>query len=198
MPKIVDRDAMKRQILQGAMQAFLTKGFHAATIADVAEACELGKGTLYLYFKNKDALVDAMVAAHFAELEDRLFFDTPPKTLADFLDRLERAMQVPAEQADFIRVYFEVFGPRFASPEFRSGVAGYFERLGMHYADQLKHLKSTGAVREDLDADQTGRLLVSMIDGHILHRGLFDLAPADHAKQSAEAVAVFLKGLRAA
>ena len=50
MPKIVDRDEMQQIVLDGAMKAFTTKGYHSATIADVAEAAGLGKGTLYLYF----------------------------------------------------------------------------------------------------------------------------------------------------
>ena len=34
MPKIVDRAVMREGILDGAMDAFASRGFHAATIAD--------------------------------------------------------------------------------------------------------------------------------------------------------------------
>ena len=53
--------AKRRQILDGARQVFLTQGFDAASMMDIAKAAGVSKGTLYVYFKDKDDLFDGMV-----------------------------------------------------------------------------------------------------------------------------------------
>lgn len=57
-------DARRRQILDSAHRQFGLKGLDpgAATLDDVAEDAGLSKGAIYGYFKNKDALLDAVRA----------------------------------------------------------------------------------------------------------------------------------------
>lgn len=197
MPKIVDKEEMQRGILDAAMRVFADKGYHSATIADIAKAAGLGKGTLYLYFKNKEALAEAMVERHFEAMETSLLNQPQPDTLSRFLDNISATMDIPEDHARFIRVFFEVFGPSFASEDFVARVAGYFDRSGEHYAKTLEHLQACGEVRTDFDARMAGRALASMIDGMMLHRGLFAIPKARHGRLRSEAVTLFLKGLRA-
>ncbi|MDR3567208.1 MAG: TetR/AcrR family transcriptional regulator [Syntrophobacteraceae bacterium] len=54
--------AQRREaILNSAREAFFDKGFMAATIEDIADGCELAKGTIYLYFKSKEDLYICLV-----------------------------------------------------------------------------------------------------------------------------------------
>jgi len=48
-----EKEKRRQDILDAAEKLFFSKGFDAVTMDDVAEAAELSKGTLYLYFKNK-------------------------------------------------------------------------------------------------------------------------------------------------
>lgn len=195
MPKVVDREEMQHGILDAAMQVYSKKGYHAATIADVAEAAGLGKGTLYLYFKNKEAIAISMVDRHFKGMEDRFFGEASPETLDAFANDLSETMNIPDDHAKFIRVFFEVFGPSFASDAFSAKVAGFFDRLGEHYSGQIKHLQEVGQIRADADAKKLGRVLASLIDGMILHKGLFSISAKRHAAMRKEAVGMFVRGL---
>ena len=47
----------RRQILDAALRVFSEKGFHNATISEVARAARVGKGTVYLYFDGKESLL---------------------------------------------------------------------------------------------------------------------------------------------
>jgi len=49
--------ARRSQILDAATQVFAKKGFHRATIRDVAKVAKIADGTIYNYFKNKTALL---------------------------------------------------------------------------------------------------------------------------------------------
>lgn len=52
-----ERLARRKLILNAAIQVFSSKGFHQATMDDVAQKAELGKGTLYYYFKSKEEIL---------------------------------------------------------------------------------------------------------------------------------------------
>ena len=56
-----DESAKRRQIIDGARAMFLAKGFDAASMNDIARAAGVSKGTLYVYFKHKEELFEAIV-----------------------------------------------------------------------------------------------------------------------------------------
>jgi AcrR family transcriptional regulator len=56
-----DESAKRRQIIEGARAVFLAKGFDAASMNDIARAAGVSKGTLYVYFKHKEELFEAIV-----------------------------------------------------------------------------------------------------------------------------------------
>jgi AcrR family transcriptional regulator len=60
-PTFEDGDK-RRQIIKGAMEAFLDKGFDAASMSEIARMAGVSKGTLYVYFRSKEELFDAIVS----------------------------------------------------------------------------------------------------------------------------------------
>ncbi len=58
--KLREKEQRHQHIIDAAEKVFFTKGIQAATMDDVAQMAELSKGTLYLYFKNKEELYFAM------------------------------------------------------------------------------------------------------------------------------------------
>ncbi|MBL7075328.1 TetR/AcrR family transcriptional regulator [candidate division KSB1 bacterium] len=59
-----ERASRRQEILNAAKMLFAQKDFHEATLDDIAEAAELSKGTIYLYFKNKDDLFFSLMENH--------------------------------------------------------------------------------------------------------------------------------------
>ncbi|MBW2552396.1 MAG: TetR/AcrR family transcriptional regulator [Deltaproteobacteria bacterium] len=55
-----ERTARREAILDAAQELVAAQGYHGMRMDSVAEAVELSKGTLYLYFENKDALCAAV------------------------------------------------------------------------------------------------------------------------------------------
>ena len=56
-----DESAKRRQIVEGARAMFLAQGFDAASMNDIARAAGVSKGTLYVYFADKEQLFAAIV-----------------------------------------------------------------------------------------------------------------------------------------
>ncbi len=52
-----NRDRWKSQIIKVAALAFRKKGYHGTTMEDIANKLKITKGSLYYYFKNKEAIL---------------------------------------------------------------------------------------------------------------------------------------------
>jgi len=53
--------AKREQILDGAKEVFMEQGFEAASMNDITRAAGVSKGTIYVYFENKEDLFGAMI-----------------------------------------------------------------------------------------------------------------------------------------
>jgi AcrR family transcriptional regulator len=56
-----ERLARRDEIERAARKVFAEKGFAASTLEEIAEAAELAKGTIYLYFENKESLFFSLI-----------------------------------------------------------------------------------------------------------------------------------------
>ena len=187
---------MRLDILDAAMSVFTRTGIHSTTIEMIAREAGLGKGTIYLYFKSKEELTIRLLENIFAGMEERLEATPAPETLDDFLAQLHASLDIPQEQASFIRIFFEVFGPEFRSEEFATSVAVYFDRLGKRWGAQISILQERGEIRAEINAELTARTMVSMIDGIVLHKGLFAICNTRYKLMVNEALCLVGNGLR--
>jgi AcrR family transcriptional regulator len=71
-PRRQPPDVRREQILDAAQQVLLRRGPAATTMADVAEAAALAKGTVYLYYASKAELLAGLRARYFERLSDTL------------------------------------------------------------------------------------------------------------------------------
>lgn len=55
------------QILESAVQCFATKGYHATSIQEIADAAGMAKSSLYFYFKSKEEML-LFACKHFHDL----------------------------------------------------------------------------------------------------------------------------------
>lgn len=67
--KGVDKSKRKAEILAAAEKIFFKQGVSAASMDSVAKEANVSKGTLYLYFKNKNALYRAILRRAFETLD---------------------------------------------------------------------------------------------------------------------------------
>lgn len=74
----------RRQILDGARRIFSTLGFDAASVSDIAREAGVSKGTLYVYFENKEQLFAAIIGEERERYKEELFaaLESGPDTAA--------------------------------------------------------------------------------------------------------------------
>jgi AcrR family transcriptional regulator len=91
-PVGAEDSAKRRQIIEGARTVFLSRGFDAASMGDIAKAAGVSKGTLYVYFKDKDELFSAIVSGECVMQAEGVFgFDPNDHDVESVLLRHGRA-----------------------------------------------------------------------------------------------------------
>jgi AcrR family transcriptional regulator len=199
------QDPVKRQqIIDGAKRCFLSMGFEAASMNDITAEAGVSKGTLYVYFADKEALFAALCESerkrHLQFAQSELDIST---SLEEALTRFGTAITTRLTSNDVIRAMRMVLAvaermpqlaARFFGPEPFSGIAiikAYLD--GKVAAGEL--------VIEDTEF--AGRQFVDLVMAGIFKRRLFgnlreEATPAQIAKMVASGVAMFLKFYRPA
>ena len=85
------KDARTR-IMQAALDEFSEKGFHATTIESIAERAGIAKGTVYRYFKTKDALFTLLKEDTISEFVELARVDLSREK--DVLKIIERVIRI--------------------------------------------------------------------------------------------------------
>jgi len=104
---VVDR---RQEILNAATKSFSLYGYKATTMDQVARLANVGKGTIYTFFKNKEELFDEIItklitdmeqAASNAIDEDKSFQENVHQALYKMLEfRLEHQLTIKLFQED--------------------------------------------------------------------------------------------------
>ena len=95
MPKVVPeyKEEAKSRILDVANKVFAKKGYHEATMDDIARRLGVSKGAIYLYFSSKEDLFEAMCKTApqaFKEILYSSFGDeaNPTQSATQFFDKM--------------------------------------------------------------------------------------------------------------
>jgi AcrR family transcriptional regulator len=103
------RSAERRQaIVDAALVEFSTNGFAAARLEDIAARAGVAKGTIYLYFKDKEELFEELIRTSIVPLVGRLGPPSSPDTTARMM--FERFIEMfvteiyQTRRADIIRL----------------------------------------------------------------------------------------------
>jgi AcrR family transcriptional regulator len=88
-PQTAEDNAKRRQIIDGARKTFLDQGFDAASMNDIARTAGVSKGTLYVYFQNKEQLFQAICSEECESQAESLFnFDANDRDVEATLTRI--------------------------------------------------------------------------------------------------------------
>jgi AcrR family transcriptional regulator len=82
----------RKKLKEAALGIFSEKSVHAVTIEEITEKADLGKGTLYQHFEDKEQIVVTLIeeaVEHLIRLIRR--YDSAPETLQEMLEHLLNA-----------------------------------------------------------------------------------------------------------
>jgi AcrR family transcriptional regulator len=158
----------RERIVNSALRLFREESYETITMQDIADASEISKGSLYLQFENKEALILAMLERTFDRLEEIIRREAALKGSAR--ERLERIIQAYIEIArsengrDFSLWLMPRLSPLPDSPQ-QQLVLARIERLAGLVTIVFDEGKKDGTVRDDIDPKNLIRLfsLISVL-----------------------------------
>ncbi|MGN6515829.1 MAG: TetR/AcrR family transcriptional regulator [Rhizomicrobium sp.] len=196
------KEARPQEILDAALGCFARKGFAATRMDDIAEQAGVTKGTIYLYFENKDAVFKALVRESIGTrvgevLEEVHAFEGSSR------DLLRAALTTIGE---FLRTSDRVVLPKVILAE-----AGNFPELARFYREEIidKGLGALSAIVERgirrgefrmVDPQHTARLCIAPLLLSAVWRttfAQFDAKPYDYSSFLETHLDVLLRGLAA-
>lgn len=101
-----EKEHRKEEIVDAAEKLFFEKGLQVATVDEIAEAAELSKGTIYIYYKSKEDLYLAVVMRGLGILYD--MFKAKIREDADVVNELMGLQETYLEFFEKHRAYFRM------------------------------------------------------------------------------------------
>ena len=117
MPKIVNRERYRNELLDRCFPLFTDRGYAAIAMRQIAERLGVSTGTLYHYFDSKQAIFEKMVLSRIE------------KDLREFGHRLQHLESIEAR----VELMFNYIGT--CQDEIFKEISLYLE----YYQTQLKH-----------------------------------------------------------
>ncbi len=79
----------RKKLKKAALDVFSEKSVDAATVEEITEKADVGKGTLYQHFEDKEEIVITLVEDAVEHLIEHIrSYESPPQTLEDMLEHL--------------------------------------------------------------------------------------------------------------
>jgi AcrR family transcriptional regulator len=179
------------EILEAARKVFAKKGFSQATVEEIAEAAEVAKGTVYLYFPSKRAIYLAALRHGIEALHDRTkgrlaAAGSTEKKLKTFI---ETRIEYFDENRDFFKIYYSELANIFSYP---SQMDASLQLLYSKQAKMLESVLKEGIQRGEIRPLATGPTAFAIYD---LIRGVIARRLLDGSKTSGPDETAFLLDL---
>lgn len=170
--KEVLKEFRTAELLEAARTVFAKKGFHGATVDEIAAAAGVAKGTVYLYYRSKQDVYWGALEHGITELHNQIRTrlaqeETPEKKVREFI-----AIKVHYFEAnrEFFRIYFSELGSGFSHP---AQMPRNFEEIYLQQASLLEAAIRQGIehgeIRE-IRADTAAVAISDLIRGIIVQR----------------------------
>ncbi len=156
----------RERILEAARLCFLKRGFHAASIADIAQEAEMSPGLMYRYFANKHAIIKAIIERQLEsgrrQLEE---IKSPADLVQGILNAIERWRSGSADQMN-APLFLEISAEATRDAEIAATVQEADRLIKNHLLEAMQRTAPTRALYEDpRRANARILLLLSVVEG---------------------------------
>ena len=163
MPKIVDHDQYRKELLDKCLDVIAAKGYTAITMRQIAQGLGVSTGTLYHYFPSKESLFEQLV-------EQISYQDTADEAIAALKqlpttrERIEAIFDYVAQREDyFLRQTLMLID--FGRQRSRSEITNndILRRAGERYEKAVMQIL-------EINDPELVKLMMNLCDGLLLRR----------------------------
>jgi TetR/AcrR family fatty acid metabolism transcriptional regulator len=183
-----------QQILEAAIRIFARQGYYNSTISQIAREAGVADGTIYLYFKNKDDILDNFFSFKTRQVFTR--FKEEVDKADNALEKLEKLVHHHllefAQDRDMAVVYqVETRMKRHLSDDkIKEMSKMYFDLV----ADIVEQGQREGAIRKDLPVHLVKQYIIGAVDETIT-TWLYSARQYELVSMAAPLVDLFVNGI---
>lgn len=187
----------RERILQAATKVFAKNGFYATRVSEIAQAADVADGTIYLYFKNKDAVLISIFEDRIGKLLEILKRTAASDRTVE--EKVRRVVELQLGLLESERDLAEVITIclRQSSTLLKQYAAPLFTEYLEVLAGVIASGQKEGVLRTDINPRVAARALWGGLDGIALTWALGEPEPAQLRKAASQFATLFLDGLRA-
>jgi AcrR family transcriptional regulator len=174
MPKIVDWEARRDEILSATWRVIARDGITGATIRAIAREANCSRGILAHYFDDKaDILGSALVMSH-RRVVDRMNARATGLTGLEAL-RVVMLEALPLDEQRDLEAQIEIsfWGRALGNPGLRKLQHAEFDRFAERLRGYLAEAEKQGELRDGVDLTVAAHQLLVLIDGLSAERVLY-------------------------
>ncbi|HEX6989460.1 MAG TPA: TetR/AcrR family transcriptional regulator [Bacillota bacterium] len=165
-----------RRILEAAFDVFSEKGYHPATMDEIAERAGVSKAALYLYHPSKQALFMTILQGRLDQFRMLIdgagltaFDGTADDARAVAYEVVARALAPVQNDRSWLPLYMEYLTTALrGDAEARAGLRALYAELRGRARGLLSALQERGLVRSDLDPDASAGAVIATFEGLVL------------------------------
>jgi len=200
MPRIVDKETKKMEILHAAMKVFARNGVVKTKMIDVATEAGVGKGTIYEYFRSKEEIFTSAFTMIFDHMESQIIEvlareEDPVVQLKLLVDTtIKESMHGGGEFAEII-MEFWAEGVRNKDENVLAVID--LKKIYSKYRSMLKVILKNGidkGVFKKMDTNHLSAVLIAALDGIYL-QWILDRKAINISKVSKVLLDSFIEGI---
>jgi TetR/AcrR family fatty acid metabolism transcriptional regulator len=190
------REERCSQILAAAIAVFARSGFRASRMEDIATEAKLSKGSLYLYFDSKDAIVMRLMEEIFSrQLNDVRAVLGPAGSAERGLDALvQRIAEDVRRMAEVLPIAWEFYAIAARDERARTFFRGYFAEYRQLLARFLDERIARGEIGPSADANALSVAIIGLLEGLTL-LWITDPAAVRWEEQVTASIRMLLRGV---
>lgn len=160
-------ESRRQQVLDAAARCFRRSGFRGASIAAISAEAGMSTGHIYHYFRNKEAIVEAIVERDMENDAERIkaLRQAPPEELFETMMRTAKECMVEPSPMTEPALLLEIAAEASRNP-LVAAILGKCKRTVHQQAKEILEFgQEHGAVAPDLDLDGICLLVSTLFDG---------------------------------
>ncbi|GGP01357.1 TetR family transcriptional regulator [Nonomuraea glycinis] len=174
MPKIVDHDERRREVLTAASRVIVRDGIDAATTRAIAKEAGYSNGVLAHYFTDKDEILLSALRQSHQRIRERLARKVDAASgLAALRELLLDNLPLDAERTQETRLEVSFWSRSLASERLAEVQRAEAAELRSAVRDLLGQARAAGELTSDQSLDDLTEQLLALVDGLSLHLLLY-------------------------
>lgn len=160
------QDDRRERIFHAALEVFARRGFHQAQMDEVAREAGVGKGTIYRYVSDKEALLREAIS-HLVDVQSGIIrsrVDSVDDPLAKLHEYVHAEYSFMLRNKDLAKVVLAEQTALGHSPAFRASMFALHRRRKDLVTSIVQLGQERGSIRSDIDAEELAKAFLGVVN----------------------------------